>query len=136
MKTLNIEDAIRYEISDTCFASLSTKENFQLSHEREGEINLKGDKISKGIAILELITATSAELTKSFGSTDDETRLDFRLMIVPDLLRCQSLLATLRLQPQNENTYWELIDILGKTLSFQNRYYTNKAGQKQSNYIG
>ena len=122
MKVLTVENAIKFEITDYCYERVNNGSNFKKVHEKEDEIELVGESLkARGMTIFQIITLLSSEIAQSIPTTDLETRVDFRRILTPRLMASQSFLANLSEDPIDQDSYWELIDILGEVINFQNR---------------
>ena len=132
MKILTIEKAIKFEISDALFDAIETKKNFVRSVENDEEIHLVGTNLTeKGAVLHRMITVLAARIAESFSTKDLDERMKFSSKLAHRLITSQTFLANLTQNPVDLHSYWELIDLLGETISFHNGQVTrSKVAEK------
>ena len=133
MKILTIEKAIKFEISDALFDAIETKNNFVRSAENDEEIHLVGTNLTeKGAVLHRMITVLAARITESFSTKDLDERMKFSSKLAHRLITSQTFLANLTQTPVDLHSYWELIDLLGETISFHNGQVTRSKQTEKS----
>lgn len=120
MKILNIDNTIKYELSETVVRILDGVNTYQSFEENEnGELTLKGkDLKAKGSTIFKLVLLYMQKITRSFGVKLSEEQIDFQRLVVPKAIGMQHHLDKLTRNPNDFDSYWELISTLDAVMNY------------------
>lgn len=120
MKILNIENVIKYDISENVVIFLNVnglKRSFV--ENPNGELLLVGKTLKdKGLTIYKIVLTYVQRITSLFSPQTSSEKQDFIAGVIPKVMAMQQHLDRLSVEPGDFNSYWSLIETLDAVMGF------------------